>query len=63
MERGKTYTENEMEDVEFLEEEIKTIFYKDVISDMSVIIGNMLLRKWKRLTNWKENDVPFLKEN
>ena len=63
MERGKTYTENEMEDVEFLEEEIKTIFHKDVISDISVVIGNMLLRKWKKLTNWKENDVSFLKEN
>jgi hypothetical protein len=63
MEKGKTYTENELGEKAHLEEEIRNIFYKDTISDISVVIGNMLLRKWKKLVEWKEDDVPFLKED
>jgi hypothetical protein len=54
MERGKTYTENEMEEIEFLEEEIKTIFYRDYIPDSLVIKATKMINKWKQLTNWKE---------
>jgi hypothetical protein len=63
MEKGKTYTENELGEKAHLEEEIRNIFHKDTISDISVVIGNMLLRKWKKLVEWKEDDVPFLKED
>jgi len=54
MEKGTTYTENEMEEIEFLEEEIKTIFYKDYIPDNLAKIGTKMINKWKQLTNWKE---------
>ena len=63
MERGKTYTENELGEKKVLEEEIRDIFYKDTISDISVIIGNMLLRKWKQLVEWTEDTTPFLIED
>ena len=56
MNRLNTNTENEMENVEFLEEEIKTIFYRDYISDSLAEKATKMITKWKQLTNWKEND-------
>lgn len=63
MESGRTYTENEMEDIEFLEEEIKTIFYKDDIPGHLAKIGTRMINKWKQLVNWKEDTTPFLKKD
>lgn len=49
MEKGKTYTENEMEDIKFLEEENKTIFYKYYISNSLIKKGIKIIDKWKKL--------------
>lgn len=53
MEKGKTYTENELGE---LEEDIRDIFYKEHITSFLVHKANRLIKKWKKLTNWKEND-------
>ena len=55
MEKGNTYTENELEEKAHLEEEIRFIFNRDYISKDLVKAGNMLLRKWKKLVEWKED--------
>jgi hypothetical protein len=63
MESGKTYTENELGEKEYLEKEIRIIFFRNSISDVLVKVGNRLLEKWKNLVEWQEDDIPFLKEN
>lgn len=63
MEKGKTYTENELGEKRLLEREIKNIFFRDYISNTLVKVGNRLLEKWKNLVEWQEDDVPFLKDN
>ena len=57
MERGKTYTENELgEKIEEIETDIKDIFDKDYIPYFLVNKANRLIKKWKKLTNWKEEN-------
>lgn len=63
MEKGKTYTENELGEKEYLEKEIRIIFFRDYISNTLVKVGNRLLEKWKNLVEWQEDDVPFLKDD
>lgn len=63
MEKGKTYTENELGEKEYLEKEIRIIFFRDYISNTLVKVGNRLLEKWKNLVEWQEDDIPFLKED
>jgi len=62
MERGRSYTEEELGEKEYLEKEIKIIFFIDEISSTMVKTGNRLLQKWKKLVNWQEDTVPFLIE-
>ena len=62
MERGRSYTEEELGEKEYLEKEIKIIFFIDEISSTMVKICNRLLQKWKKLVNWQEDTVPFLIE-
>jgi len=62
MEKGLTYTENELGEKEYLEKEIKLIFFRDSISNTLVKVGNRLLEKWKKLVQWEEDTVPFLIE-
>jgi hypothetical protein len=63
MESGRTYTENELGEKRLLEREIRFIFNRDYISNALVKAGNVLIKKWKKLVEWKEDDVPFLKED
>ena len=63
MESGRTYTENELGEKRLLEREIKFIFNRDYISKALVKSGNRLIERWKKLVEWKEDDVPFLKED
>jgi len=58
MEKGNTYTENELEEKAHLEEEIRFILNLDYISNVSVTVGNMLIKRWKQLVEWKEDDTP-----
>lgn len=37
-----------------LEVKIRNVFNNEVVNDMSVVIGNDLIAKWKKLTNWVE---------
>ena len=49
MERGRSYTEEELGEKEYLEKEIKIIFFIDEISSTMVKICNRLLQKGKKL--------------
>lgn len=62
MEKGKTYTENELGEKRLLEREIRFIFNRDSISNTVVKAGNRLIKKWKKLVEWEEDTTPFLKE-
>ena len=62
MEKGLTYTENELGEKRFLEREIRFIFFRDKISNTMVKAGNRLLEKWKKLVQWEEDTIPFLIE-
>ena len=62
MEKGLTYTENELGEKDFLEREIRLIFFRDKISNTLVKVGNKLLEKWKKLVQWEEDTIPFLIE-
>ena len=63
MEKGRTYTENELgERKEKLEVEIKTIFYKEYISSLLVRRATKLIKKWKALTGWVEDSTPASEE-
>lgn len=44
------------QEIIILECRIKDIFKKDVITDVDVFIANRLIEKWKKLTNYKEED-------
>ena len=60
MEPGRSYTENELGEIQNVETEIRTIFNKDYIPTFLVHKANSLLAKWKRLTGWKERtDNPI----
>ena len=58
MESGKTYTENELGEKNLIEEEIRFIFNRESVSDALVNVGNRLFERWKKLTNWQEDDTP-----
>jgi hypothetical protein len=63
MKKNYSYTSNEMgedpmENKIKLENKIKDIFNKDKIRVMDVIIGNRLIKEWKKLTGYKSNDNP-----
>jgi hypothetical protein len=62
MEKGKTYTENELGEKRFLEREIKNIFNREFVSKALVIAGNRLIKRWKTLVEWEEDATPVLKE-
>jgi hypothetical protein len=63
MEKGRSYTENELgEKVQKLEVEIKTIFYKEYISSFLVKKATKLIKKWKVLTGWVEDSTPASEE-
>jgi hypothetical protein len=49
-----------MHTIEDIENEIKSIFRKDLINEGDIHLGNFLINKWKRLTNWVEDTTPFL---
>lgn len=60
MEPGRTYTENELGQIQVIETEIRTIFNRDFIPTILVYKANSLLAKWKMLTGWKERtDNPI----
>jgi hypothetical protein len=64
MEPGRSYTENELGEIQNVEAEIRTIFNKDYIPTFLVHKANSLLAKWKRLTSWKERtDNPVQESN
>ncbi len=44
-----------------LENEIKSIFAKNTITDADVQLGNYLIKRWKKLTNWVADATPVLK--
>ena len=52
-------TEQQFE-IKTIETTIKFIFNKENITDDDVIIGNKLINKWKKLTNWVECTEPAL---
>jgi hypothetical protein len=59
MYKGNSYTENELgEKIEEVEKEIKSIFRMNNIPLVLVEKSKVLFAKWKRLTNWKEDDTP-----
>ena len=62
MEKGLTYTENELGEKRLLEREIRFIFFRDKISNTLVKTSNKLLEKWKKLVQWEEDTIPFLIE-
>lgn len=62
MEKGKTYTENELGEKNLLEEEIRFIFNRDFVSKSLVTAGNRLIKKWKKIVEWEEDTTPFLKD-
>jgi hypothetical protein len=59
MERGRSYTEEELGEKEYLEKEIKIIFFIDEISSTMVKICNRLLQKGKKLINWAREYCTF----
>ena len=61
MEEAK-YTEEQLGEKEYLEREIRRIFFKDKISVRLTITGKVLLKRWKKLVQWKECTIPFLIE-
>jgi hypothetical protein len=62
MERGRTYTENELGEISEIEKEVRSIFYKDYIPSFLVRRANSLIAKWKILTGWVEDTTPALYE-
>lgn len=62
MEKGKTYTENELGEKNLLEEEIRFIFNREFVSKSLVTAGNRLIKKWKKIVEWEEDTTPFLKD-
>lgn len=62
MEKGKTYTENELGEKRLLEREIRFIFNRDSISNTVVKAANRLIKRWKKIVEWEEDTTPFLKE-
>jgi len=62
MEKGKTYTENELGEKNLLEREIRFIFNRDFVSKSLVTAGNKLIKKWKKIVEWEEDTTPFLKD-
>lgn len=61
MEKGKTYTENELGEKNLLEREIKFIFNREFVSKSLVTAGNRLIKKWKNIVEWEEDTTPVLK--
>lgn len=48
-------------EIRTLEDSIKRIFYKKEITKDDVNLANKFIAKWKRLTNWIENEeFPIL---
>jgi hypothetical protein len=63
MNKGRSYTENELgEKIEAVEKEIKSIYKMRTIPLFYVEKSKVLFAKWKLLTNWKEDDTPAFKE-
>lgn len=62
MEKGKTYTENELGEKNLLEEEIRFIFNREFVSKSLVTAGNRLIKKWSKLVEWEEDTTPVLKD-
>jgi hypothetical protein len=48
------------DDIAEIEIMIKLIFNKPTCSDADVQLVNYYIKKWKILTNWKENTSPVL---
>jgi len=53
----KIKPEQEIRDIE---RELRYIFKQNVIRQIDVNRANIILAKWKQLTNWKEDDSPVL---
>ena len=62
MEEEAKYTEEQLGEKEYLEREIRRIFFKDKISNKLVKTGCLLLKRWKKLVQWKECTIPFIIE-
>lgn len=45
-----------------IENAIKRIFNKEVITDIDIDITNLLINKWKRLTSWVEKTENPIKK-
>jgi hypothetical protein len=63
MKQHYSYTANEMGEkpIEIkisLENRIKAIFYKEKIKEVDVIVGNKLIKEWKKITGYKSIDNP-----
>jgi hypothetical protein len=58
MKKNITYTENEMGEIET---EIKAIFKREYVPSFLVKKANKLLKKWKIITNWQEDNTPAIK--
>ena len=43
--------------IEQLETNIKAVFKKEKITDTDIQISNYWINKWKKLTNWVDEDV------
>lgn len=52
-------TTNEFQ-IKTIEDTIKFIFNKEIITDDDVVIGSRLIDKWKKLTGWVERTEPVL---
>ena len=47
-------------EVRNIEDCIKRIFYKKEITQSDIMTANVLIEKWKKLTNWVEKtDLPI----
>jgi hypothetical protein len=51
---------NKQTEVRNIEVTLKKIFKKKQINNFDVLIANKLLLKWKKLTNYKEDDGIIL---
>lgn len=49
-------------EVRNIEDCIKRIFYKTEITQSDVITANLLIEKWKKLTNWVEETENPIKD-
>jgi len=56
------YTEDQLEEKEYLEREIRRIFFRDKISNRQASRGKDLLKRWKILVQWEECTIPFIIE-